>query len=152
MYRLLVLVHILAAIAWVGGGLVNHLAVRQARVDGGPVAADRQIVSLGWMERYIYIPAPVLVLLSGLAMVIVSDGWSFSQMWVYLALALFTVSAVLGGAVGGRLEKRMAELRANDQVDGPAYREVLRRTLGNNWVELAILVALVALMVYKPGV
>lgn len=151
MYEVLILIHILAGIAWIGGGLVQQLAVTQARKRGGPLEADRQIVGLEWMERFIYIPAPVLVLVTGLTMVIVNDGWDFSQMWVYLAIGLAVVAGVLGGAVGGRLEKSMAALRDGGLVAEPEYGRVLRSTLNTGWLELAVMVGLVALMVFKPG-
>jgi uncharacterized membrane protein len=150
MYNLLVVVHILSVIAWVGGGLVQQLAVVQARKAGGPVEVDRYLVSSEWMQRFIYIPAPILVLLSGVTMVAVSDSWSFSQTWVYLALLLIVLAGVLGGAVGGRLEKRVVELREQDSVAGPEYADTLRRILNNGWVELVLLVAIIFLMVYKP--
>lgn len=151
MYRLLILIHILAGITWIGGGLTQQLAVIQARKRGGSAEADAQITGLEWMERFIYVPAPILVLLTGVTMVIVDDGWSFSQMWVYLALGLIVVAGVLGGAVGGQLEKQMTDLRTGGEVSGPAYAETLRKTLNTGWLELAVMVALVTLMVYKPG-
>jgi uncharacterized membrane protein len=151
MYELLVLVHILAAIAWVGGGFTQQLAISQA-AKVGSASADRQLVSMEWMEKYIYMPAPLLVLATGITMVIVSDAWGFSQSWVYSALILIVISGVLGGAVGGRLEKRLIALREEGSVETPGYAEVLARATRTGWLELVVLVAIVALMVYKPGV
>lgn len=151
MYELLIVIHVLAGIAWVGGGLTNQLAIREARRSDGAVAADRQIVALGWMEKYIYIPAPILVLLTGLTMVAVNDAWRFSQPWVYLALTLLVLAGILGGAVGSRLEKRMESLREEDRVASSDYEQVLAKTLNSGWLELALMVGLILLMVYKPG-
>jgi uncharacterized membrane protein len=150
MYKLLVVVHILSVIAWVGAGSMKQFSVIKARKSGGSLEADRQIVCFEWMERLVSIPAPILVLATGVTMVAVSDGWGFSQPWVYLALALFLVTGVLGGAVGGRLDKRMTELRDQGGVSGQVYADTLRRALNNIWVEMALLVTVIFLMVYKP--
>jgi uncharacterized membrane protein len=149
MYNLLLVIHILSVIAWVGTGLTHQLGVIQSRKAGGPSEADRQIVAAEWM-KFVFIPAPILVLLTGATLVSMSDAWGFGQTWVLLALVLLVVSGVVGGAVGGRLEKRMTELRDQGAVGGPAYADVLRRTLNNGWVELVVLVAVIFLMVYKP--
>jgi uncharacterized membrane protein len=151
MYELLLVVHVLAGIAWVGGGLTNQLALQQAHRSGGAIGADDQVVALAWMERFIYIPAPIVVLASGVTMVAVQDAWSFSQTWVYLALALIVLAGVLGGAVGGRLDKRMEQLRGDGLVDSPEYAATLARVLNSGWLELVLMIALVSLMVYKPG-
>jgi len=151
MYQLLLVVHVLAGIAWVGGGLTNQLAIQQARRSGGAVEVDAQMVSLAWMEKLIYIPAPVVVLLSGVTMVAVQDAWSFSQPWVYLALTLIVVAGILGGAVGGRLERRVEELRADGLVESPEFAQTLTKVLNSGWLELVLMIALVFLMVYKPG-
>jgi uncharacterized membrane protein len=151
MYQLLLVVHVLAGIAWVGGGLTNQLAIQQARQSGGAAGADGQIVALAWMERFIYIPAPMIVLVSGVIMVAVQDAWGFSQPWVYLALTLMVLAGILGGAVGSRRAKRMEELRGDGLVDSPEYAQVLSKVLNSTWLELLILIALVFLMVYKPG-
>jgi uncharacterized membrane protein len=150
MYNLLVVLHILSAIAWVGGGLTQQLGVIQARKRGGSAEADRVFLASAWMEKYIYMPAPILVVLTGITMVLTNDSWAFSQIWIYSALALIVVAGVLGGAVGGKLEKKIVELRAEDAVGGPQYAEVLGRAIRNGWVELAVMVAIVFLMVYKP--
>ena len=103
------------------------------------------------MEKYIYIPAPILVLLTGLTMVAVNDAWRFSQPWVYMALTLLVLAGILGGAVGSRLEKRMESLREEDRVASSDYEQVLAKTLNSGWLELALMVGLILLMVYKPG-
>ena len=151
MYEILIVLHILAGIAWVGGGLTQQLAVQQAHKSGGPRGADQQMVAMAWMERYIYMPAPILVLLTGITMVAVRDAWGFSQPWVYLALTLLVLAGILGGAVGSKLEKRMEALREEDRVDSPDYEQVLAKALNSGWLELVIMVCIVVLMVYKPG-
>ena len=151
MYELLIVIHILAGIAWVGGGLTEQLSVQQARASGGAAAADRQIVSLAWMEKFIYIPAPIIVLITGLTMVAVNDAWGFSQPWVYIALSLLVLAGILGGAVGGRLGKRIEELRGEGLVDSPEYLQTLSKVLNSSWLELVLMIGLIFLMVYKPG-
>lgn len=147
MYELTIFLHILAGIAWFGTGLFYQLHTNRLRSvsDGGEVADVME--SFSWAEKWIFIPGPLLVLATGIVMVLVNDAWAFSQLWVYLALSLWVVEAIMGGAVGGKLIARISETRAG----GGDVSALVDRYLSLAWIDVAILTAILYLMVFKPG-
>jgi len=148
MYELAIFLHILAGIAWFGTGLFFQLHTNRLRsVSGGGEVAD-VMESFSWTEKWIFIPAPVLVLATGIVMVVSNDAWAFSQPWVYLALSLWVAEAIMGGAVGGKLLARISETR----TDGGDVSSLVDRYLSLAWIDVAILTAILYLMVFKPGV
>jgi uncharacterized membrane protein len=147
MYGLLVFFHILAAIAWFGGGLFLQLHMSRLRGTAGRAEAALEIDRFTWSEKWIFIPAPLVVLATGITMVAVNDAWAFSQPWVYLALALFVADAILAGAVGGKTIGRIQEGRSR----GADVSAIVDRYLSIAWVDVAILTVILVLMVFKPG-
>lgn len=46
-----------------------------------------------WLDDWIFTPAPLLVIATGITMAIMNDAWDFSQPWVYLAMGLIATSS-----------------------------------------------------------
>lgn len=147
MYQLLILVHILAAIAWFGTGLFYQLHMTRLRSVSGHGEVGSQMEWMRWTEKGIFIPAPLMVLATGIAMVAVNDAWEFTQAWVYLSLGLWVAEAVMGGAVGGKLLGRIQEAREHDGD----VSVLVDRYLSIAWVDVTILTLILVLMVFKPG-
>ncbi|MGZ4463058.1 MAG: DUF2269 family protein [Gaiellaceae bacterium] len=84
------------------------------------------------------------------------DGWSYGSGWIDLAIALLVVSLALGG-IGGQPAKRARLLAARLSREGDRENEELRRLLDDcrglalNWLSTAGLLAVMALMVWRPG-
>ena len=104
------------------------------------------------MERLLlfYVAGPVLVLASGIVMVAVSNAWSFSDPWVYLAIALFVVGTVVAGTAGGA-ERETKSVRESGEVDGVGLARLQVRYLRSVWASIVILASIEVLMVFKPG-
>ncbi|HEX9847182.1 MAG TPA: DUF2269 family protein [Acidimicrobiia bacterium] len=142
-YQTLLAVHILAGMAWLGGGLVIQITgVRAFRLGGRP-AVDRVRRDVSWADTWLAVPAPLLVVGTGLAMVTVNTGWRFAQAWIWTSIAIVGAYQTLAVTLGVRLYRQ----QETGQGDQPT-RSVLR--LGN--VLLALLTGNVLLMVFKPGV
>ena len=120
-------------------------AFRTIRAAEGDVVADRAWARMERTTR-VFNPAPILVVATGVIMVIVSEAWAFSQIWIYLALVLFVVALSLGAFFADRWVKQMEEAREQGRVASELFDRFLR--LGA--VETAILIGIVFLMVYKP--
>ncbi|MCU1345318.1 MAG: Conjugal transfer protein TrbL [Acidimicrobiia bacterium] len=162
-YKFLVVLHLIVAIVGFGGVLLNGVYAAQARKRPGPegravIEANYAVSMLA--EKFIY-AVPVL----GLAAMGLSDkAWKFSQTWIWLSLLLYVVgigishsvmmpghrqsiellrqmeAAPVGGGRGGP-PAQVAELQANGT----------RLALGGMVLNL-VLVTIIALMVWKPGV
>ncbi len=144
-YELLVVIHILSGIAWVGGGFLFMLGVRGIRNSEGHEAAERTMVRLEKASTLIN-PAPFLVLATGITMVAVNDAWAFSQIWVYVSLALLVVALILGAGFEEGLQKRMNQGRQKS-THTP---ELLDQFIRVGFLEMVIFAGIVVLMVYKP--
>jgi uncharacterized membrane protein len=81
--------------------------------------------------------------------------WGYGSTWVVWALVLYVVAMVLGG-LGGQQPKRArrlaATLAARDEPVGPELRALLDDPVARfeNYSALLVVVAIVALMVFKP--
>jgi uncharacterized membrane protein len=105
-YTTILFIHILAGLAWFGGGLFFQLHMNRLRAADGQSAAASQLETFFWSEKWIFIPAPLLALLTGITMVATNDVWGFSQPWGYLSLGLWVASAIMGAQSGARMSNR----------------------------------------------
>ena len=83
-------------------------------------------------------------------MVAVNDAWTFSQLWVTLALVLYAVSAFGFGTWTDRLFARALELLAEEGVSGPGYVAATRKLIRVARVDGFVVISIIALMVFKP--
>jgi uncharacterized membrane protein len=148
LYDWLLLLHILAAMIWLGGLVTLSLLAALALRSRDAEAVLRFVRNLRVVGP-VFAPAMVVVLGLGIWMVIRTDAWEFGQTWVVLALALFA-GAFLTGAVWQSRAALGAQraVEAGEQVE--ASRQ-LRRWLWGAWVILVLLVILSWDMVFKPG-
>jgi uncharacterized membrane protein len=83
-------------------------------------------------------------------------GYGWGQTWIVLALVFWVLSNALGGVGGGR-EKRTRELAERLAAEGDAPSPELAARLRDpvwlllTWSSGILMVAIVALMVWKPG-
>lgn len=146
MYEAVVTLHILSGFAWVGGGFTLMLGARNIKRTEGHGAAEQMLDGLETTTKWLFGIAPPLVLLTGIVQVLMSEQYDWSDLWIILALVLFVFTAISGGGVSGRWEKQMKEARE----EGRSLPAVFDKWLRLGWVEMVVLVAIVALMVFKP--
>lgn len=146
--------HLVGAFLFVGGAIVAGVVFEAARRRHRP----SEIALLLGLARV----AVILVAVGGTVLVpfglwlVHLDRVGYGSGWVAGALALFIVAGILG-AVGGRRPKRarlLAERLAQEgDVETAELRTLLsdRVALALNYVSAVLVVAIVALMVFKPG-
>jgi uncharacterized membrane protein len=149
LYDWLLFLHVLAAMVWVGGGVM--LAVLAARVvrDPDPGAVGRFTGSLRVLGPLVLAPATVAVLGLGMWLVVDSEAWDFGQLWLQLGLGLFVAAFLVGAAWQSR--SALAATRAAGREDDAEARRQLRRWLAGYWLIVALLVVAVWDMTTKPG-
>jgi uncharacterized membrane protein len=149
LYDWLLFGHIVAAMIWVGGGLVlGALAVQTVRA-GEADAVARFVASLRVIGPRVLAPATVGVLGLGVWMVLDSAAWDFGQLWVLLALGLFAAAFVVGAAHQSRAA--IGAERALERGDHAAARRQLARWSWGYWLIVLLLVVAAWDMVFKPG-
>ncbi len=146
MYQAIVTIHILSGFAWVGGGFLLLLAARNIKKTEGQQAADDAVGALESTTKWLFGIAPPLVLVTGIVQVLMSVQHDWTHFWIMAALVLFGVTAFMGAGISDRWEKQMKEARE----DGRSLPELFDRWVRLGWIEVVVVVAIVALMVFKP--
>ena len=149
MYQVLVYVHIVAAIIWVGGAFLSQLmAIQAARsTDAGDLPKfARQSEFLGMR---VFLPASIVLFIAGLVMV--AQQWSFGQVWVSVSMGLWIVSALAGSLYLGPRSRKVAELFEAEGPASTAARALLDRIFLVSRLELVSFAVVLVMMVFKPG-
>jgi uncharacterized membrane protein len=151
----LLALHVTGAFLFLGGavvaGALNVAAQRAARPS--------EIALFLALARFAVIAIAVGALLSlvlGLWLVHDDAGFSYGQTWIVLALILFVV-ALGAGQVGGRRDRQTRELAERLAAASDQPSDELRTRLRDplslvlSWGSGAAVVAILALMIWKPG-
>ncbi len=150
--------HVLGAIAIIGGGIVQVLAGTRLR----SATTTRDIATWARFARsagQLIIAGAVLSLLTGghlAGAVWTTDSASgFSYPFITLGVAGLVLLAPVGPMLGGAGLRRLTDA-AGDRGDGPASADLLTQARSSRlWGPihslLGVGIGLVALMVYKPG-
>ena len=149
LYDWLLFLHVLAAMVWLGGGVM--LAVSAARVlrDPDPGAVGRFTRSLRVLGPLVLAPATIAVLGLGIGLVVDTDAWDFGQLWVQLGLGLFAAAFLIGAAFQSR--SAVAAARAAERDDDAEARRQLRHWSWGYRLIVLLLVAAAWDMTTKPG-
>jgi len=149
LYDLVLFGHILAAMVWLGGGLMLVFVARRARASDDPHTIGEFARSLSYLGPRVLAPAVIGVLVSGVALVLESAAWDFAQAWVLIAIGLFAVAFLVGAVYLSRVALQLERSGGNDAT---LSRSLLDRWLIGYAVVLSVLVLIAADMVFKPGV
>jgi uncharacterized membrane protein len=154
-YQWLIFLHVTGAFLVLGGavfgGILNFAALRRTRPS--------EIVVLFRLVRIAVVSISVGMLVTlalGLWLVADVDVIEWSDAWVIVALILWVVANALGG-VGGRRERATRELAERLAAEGDTPSAELRArmhdpvTLALSWGSGVVVIAILALMIWKPG-
>ena len=153
-YHWLVFLHVTGAFLVLGGavfaGILNFFAMRRDRPS--------EVVVLYGLVRYAAAAIGVGMFVTlGLGLWLVEHvDYSWGDAWIVLALILWAVAGALGGQ-GGKRERETRELAERLAAEGDAPSAELRArmrdpvTLALSWGSGAVVLAILALMIWKPG-
>jgi hypothetical protein len=148
-YRLFVYIHILAAIAWVGGALaINLLGTRVAR-STDPDELPKLGHQIEWFGLRYFLPISIITFIAGV--ILVTQRWNFSQLWISLAMLLWLLSVLLGALYIGPRSKKVAQMFETLGHTSPEARSASARLFMVARIDLLIFLVIVGLMVWKPG-
>jgi uncharacterized membrane protein len=148
LYEALLFVHILGAMVWVGGSIM--LSFISARVErSGDTGFRARFATAAGVVGPVIGASSGLVLAAGIGMVLESDAVRLSQPWVWLGVAGFALSGLLGAYFGPASKRMVAALEAGNVAE--ADRQAKTFNLMSK-LSLLLLILIVADMVFKPGV
>lgn len=146
--------HLLGAFSLIAGMIVAGVAFETARRRDTP-AEIALLLGLSRIGVLLVGVGTLLVLGFGLWLVHLGN-WGYGAGWVDAALGLLVATVALGAA-GGRRPKRARVLATRLAVDGAPVSTELRAllddrpTLAANYLSALLLLAIIGLMVFKPG-
>jgi uncharacterized membrane protein len=142
----LLIVHIAGAGTWLGTNVV------QAFIP--PYAARSGNVTLGWwyrttavMSSRLYMPAAILILVTGILLVLQNDSYGFGSTFVTIGFGMIVVGAVLGMVIFGPSGEEAAT--AADSGDEPALRKAAGRIARYGVVDTLLLLFTITVMVLR---
>lgn len=148
-YReILLVLHIAGAGTWLGANIM------QAVVP--PIAARQGVASLaGWyrttsaLSSRLYVPAAILVLITGVLMVLDSEVYGFGELFVTIGFGMIVVGALLGQFVFGPGGEDAA--RAVESEDQGAIRSAVGRITRFGLIDTLLLLFTITAMVLRLG-
>jgi uncharacterized membrane protein len=153
-YDWLLFLHVTGAFLVIGGavmaGVFNFSALRGERPS--------EVVLFFTFARVAVAAIGVgMVLTLGFGLWLVHDaGYGWGETWIVLALVLWVLSNALGG-IGGSREKKVRELAERLTAEGDAPSPELSARLRDpislalSWGSGIVVIAILALMIWKPG-
>jgi len=148
-YHLLLYVHVICAVIWVGGAFFLQLLAIRAESSTDITEIPRLTRTIEAIGNRVFVPAAGLLLLSGGAMTV--SSWSFGRTWIAVSVALWVVSAVAGAVYLAPRLKKAVRLFDAEGPDSPRARLLIERMFLVSRLELISFAAILALMVFKPS-
>ena len=147
-YELFLLLHIVAAIIWLGSGLLLQVLAFRAERAGDADGLKRIADDSAQLSSVLFIPSSLAVLIFGGLMVL--DGpWGLGNLWIVLGLAGYAERFLAGVLVMKPGSERVAAILARDGMGAEAVVEI-RKLLAKGRADAVVLYLVVAVMTLKP--
>jgi uncharacterized membrane protein len=147
-YPWLKLAHILLAIVAVGSNVTY--GIWQARAAREPQHVGWALRGVKFLDDRIANPAYLLLGAVGVAMVLIGP-WEFEAPWIAISIGLYVALALVGFGLYSPTLSRQIRVYESDGPDAPEFAALGRRGRLLGILLAVIVVAIVALMVLKPG-
>ncbi len=148
-YALFKLVHVVGAVAWVGGGLTLTILAARAERSSDPVEMATIARQAAFVGERVFAPIGLIVFLMGIAMVI-NLHWGWGTTWIVIGLAGYVLTFLTGLLVLGPQAKRVGQLIETKGAEAAETQAAIQRILLIARVDMGVLLLVVADMVLKP--
>lgn len=154
MFQVLLVLHTLAAIVFVGNIITAAFWKSRADRSGNPetIAATAQAILLA---DYVFtVPGAVGLVVTGTLMIAMTDWARFEEPWLASSLALLLLTGAIWLGILVPLQQRMVELSRQGVTRGaldPSYTRASRRWALFGGIATALPIVVLVLMVLKPG-
>lgn len=146
-YLPLKLVHVLSAIVAVGTN-VTYFVWLAAMKGRAPAQQTFALDTIKKLDARLANPAYGVLPLTGVIMVLISDGLGFTTFWIAVAIGLYVLVGVIAGAFFAPSLRRQTDLAS--EAGAPAYEAAARRTRTTGLLTMLPVAGILYLMVMKP--
>ena len=146
---IVLLLHVLAAFAYVAGYVATNVLTELARRTDDPAFRKEALRFSTRFDRLLNVPGGMLVAITGIATALVF-GYSLLSSWVLVASILYVLIVVTGIFFWGRVGREVD--RAAAAGDGAAVQRELRRprNVAISRLENLVLLTIIVFMVLRP--
>lgn len=148
-YReILLVLHIAGAGTWLGANVVQAVVPPIAARKSAEVLAGWYRITSAIASR-IYVPAAVLILVTGVLLVLESETYGFGSVFVTIGFGMIVIGALLGQFVFGPGGDAAAD--AVESGDGVAIRSAVGRLTRFGLIDTLLLLFTITAMVLRLG-
>lgn len=149
-YHTLVFIHVLAAVAWVGGAILLQVMGYRIQRANDPERLSQFGRDVEFLGLRFIMPCSIALILAAIALIWYGP-YGLSVTWVKLAIVGYVITLVTGAAFLGPTSGKIGRLLQTKTADDPEVAPLLSRLLLVSRLDVGVLVLLVADMVFKPG-
>lgn len=150
-YDTLKFLHVLAAITWVGAGIYAQVLVTSIKRENDPARLAMAARDVARQGQRLITPAAVSVLVFGVWLVAADPYLNFTTTWIAIGLLGFVITLITGAGFLGPESARLGKLSAERDPSDPEIQRRIQRIFLVSRIDLIVLIAVVADMVFKPG-
>ena len=150
-YDTLKFIHILSAILWVGTGLYFQFQATRLNRIRDPERMATFTKDIDFAGKVLLLPASVVVLVMGIAMVLYAPGLEFTDTWIAVGLIGAIVTAISGSVVLGPTAGKIGAAIDAEGADSPTVAALTKRIFTVSRIDQVVLLVVIAVMVFKPG-
>lgn len=147
-YELFKYIHVVAAIAWLGGGLVM-IILAMAAYGKDSAESLRIIKNVLYLGNRVFLPAAGIALLSGIIMALVAPASLWGQAWLIVGLLGWATTFTVGNWIIRPRAERLVAMEAKEGAS-PAVLALSQEMLQIAKFDFIMLFTIVADMVIKP--
>ena len=148
-YAVFKTVHVVFAVAWIGGGLMITILGLRAQRETDPRAVVTIAQQAAFAGEKIFAPAGLVVFLMGIAMMI-NTNWGWGTFWIDAGLVGYAATFITGLTVLSPLAKKIGASAEQNGPEHPATIALIDRILLLARVDMAVLLLVIVDMVTKP--
>jgi len=143
---LLLVLHIAGAGTWLGANIVQAVVPSLAFKQAGAAASGWYRIA-GRLSTVLYMPAAIVIVLTGIVLVLQSEIYSFGTLFVSIGFATIVIGALLGIFVFGPVSTKAAD--AIDSGDEAGTKAATSRLATFGAIDTLLVLTTITVMVLK---
>jgi uncharacterized membrane protein len=148
-YEVLVFLHIVFAIVWLGSGFLLQVLAFRADASRDAVRIQGLLDDADWAANRLFVPSSLAVLILGI-LATIEGPWTFGYLWIVLGLVGYAMTFLTGVAFISPQVRRIQAVMERDGGISPAAMAEVRKLFLIGRVDLVVLFTVVAVMALKP--